>query len=189
MASWVADVWRGALHEPSMPSSLLITAVFVVITTVAILFSVFLTGGGGARPNTVAGRAFDCFVRCGRFRNLLCSPCDRAAKRYPLANTCQIPHFKSLSDIYTFVFGYKTSGLFVEVGAFDGESFSNTSCLAGACTQCAAHSHAHPVARSHTRTHAPPPLRWQTWGGAATTWSPSPCTPTRAAAGTLPTPR
>lgn len=36
-----------------------------------------------------------------------------------------------LSSIYNFVFGYKTDGLFVEVGAYDGESFSNTSCLAG----------------------------------------------------------
>jgi len=47
-----------------------------------------------------------------------------------LANTCQVPFFKSLSDVYTFVFGYLPDGLFVEVGAYDGESFSNTSGLA-----------------------------------------------------------
>ena len=130
--SAVLAAWRAALSEPSLPSSLLLSTALVAIVAVALVAAVFGSagGGGGARPATCAGRLFDTYVRCGRMRNLLCSPCDRAGKRYPLANTCQVPHFRSLSDIYTFVFGYKTGGLFVEVGAFDGESFSNTSGLA-----------------------------------------------------------
>ena len=43
-----------------------------------------------------------------------------------LSKTCQIP---PLADIYSLYFQDKI-GSFVEVGAFDGESFSNTSCLA-----------------------------------------------------------
>lgn len=47
---------------------------------------------------------------------------------YKLSNTCQI---KNLSKIYEDLFGAnKTDGYFVEVGAYDGESFSNTSGLA-----------------------------------------------------------
>lgn len=46
---------------------------------------------------------------------------------YTLPNNCQI---KTLSDIYTEYFGYPSTGYFVEVGAHDGESHSNTSCLA-----------------------------------------------------------
>lgn len=47
---------------------------------------------------------------------------------YNLSPTCQIP---GLDKIYEEYFG-KTLGLFVEIGAFDGESVSNTSCLADA---------------------------------------------------------
>ena len=47
---------------------------------------------------------------------------------YKLSETCQI---KDLSKIYEKLFGLnKKDGTFVEVGAYDGESFSNTSCLA-----------------------------------------------------------
>jgi FkbM family methyltransferase len=40
--------------------------------------------------------------------------------------TCQVP---ILATIYTRVFGDRSNGFFVEVGAFDGETYSNTSCL------------------------------------------------------------
>lgn len=46
---------------------------------------------------------------------------------YPVAPSCQIP---GLSAIYLDVFGRRTDGTFVEVGAFDGELVSNTSGLA-----------------------------------------------------------
>lgn len=46
---------------------------------------------------------------------------------FAVAPTCQIPN---LGFIYEQVFGQTRSGLFVEVGAFDGYSYSNTSCLA-----------------------------------------------------------
>jgi FkbM family methyltransferase len=46
---------------------------------------------------------------------------------YKLSSTCQI---KNLDEIYYKYFGEISTGYFVEVGAFDGESVSNTSCLA-----------------------------------------------------------
>lgn len=46
---------------------------------------------------------------------------------YNVSRTCQV---QDLNSIYMKYFGYPSSGYFVEVGAFDGESFSNTSCLA-----------------------------------------------------------
>jgi len=45
---------------------------------------------------------------------------------YNISKTCQI---KNLNEIYLKYFDYPSSGYFVEVGAYDGESFSNTSCL------------------------------------------------------------
>jgi len=48
---------------------------------------------------------------------------------YTLSLTCQIPE---LDKIYSKYFGKDTNRVFVEVGAFDGESVSNTSCLADA---------------------------------------------------------
>jgi FkbM family methyltransferase len=47
--------------------------------------------------------------------------------RYVPHHSCQIP---GLAEIYLRVFGYRTNGTFVEVGAYDGETVSNTSCLA-----------------------------------------------------------
>lgn len=41
--------------------------------------------------------------------------------------TCQIAR---LGEFYEATFGQRTDGTFVEVGAFDGDTYSNTSCLA-----------------------------------------------------------
>ena len=46
---------------------------------------------------------------------------------YNVSQTCQV---QGLDEILTKYFGFPSEGFFVEVGAFDGESFSNTSCLA-----------------------------------------------------------
>ena len=46
---------------------------------------------------------------------------------YRVSKTCQIP---DLAEIYLSVFGQASEGSFCEVGGYDGESFSNTSCLA-----------------------------------------------------------
>jgi FkbM family methyltransferase len=46
---------------------------------------------------------------------------------YRATETCQIPELASLYELF---FGRKSEGTFVEIGAFDGISFSNSSCLA-----------------------------------------------------------
>jgi len=46
---------------------------------------------------------------------------------YKPLSDCQIPR---LDEIYLKNFGYKTDGTFVEIGAYDGHSISNTSFLA-----------------------------------------------------------
>ena len=118
-----------------LSSDLLAPAALVAVFSLFLAYSlslVLLGGGGlGAGNRSTCGQClFSAYIRLGRLRNLLCSSCDRWQRRYPTANTCQVPFFKSLSDVYTFVFGYECEGLFVEVGAYDGESFSNTSGLA-----------------------------------------------------------
>ena len=63
------------------------------------------TGAGSGTGFTLAQWLFSVYARVGRLRNAACAPCARAARVYPASNTCQIPHFASLSDIYKFVFG------------------------------------------------------------------------------------
>lgn len=50
-----------------------------------------------------------------------------AASFFSPSESCQIPNWGFLLQE---LLGEKTDGMFVEVGAFDGDSFSNTSCLA-----------------------------------------------------------
>lgn len=48
-------------------------------------------------------------------------------KEYRVNQDCQI---KKLGEIYKNIFGYKTDGTFIEIGANDGQCFSNTCFLA-----------------------------------------------------------
>lgn len=55
------------------------------------------------------------------------SPSEEEQDYYRPPSTCQIQY---LGQLYEFVFGQRADGHFVEVGAYDGITFSNTSCLA-----------------------------------------------------------
>jgi len=46
---------------------------------------------------------------------------------YKIPSNCQVDN---LNELYIEYFGYPSKGYFVEVGAYDGELFSNTACLA-----------------------------------------------------------
>lgn len=48
---------------------------------------------------------------------------------YKPSSSCQIPE---LAGLYSLYLGERSTGFFVEVGAFDGISYSNSSCLAEA---------------------------------------------------------
>ena len=50
-----------------------------------------------------------------------------ASPFYNPPDNCQVP---DLGQKWETIFGRRTEGVFVEVGAYDGENFSNTSCLA-----------------------------------------------------------
>ena len=52
-----------------------------------------------------------------------------ASPSYTPSANCQVP---DLGAKWEAIFGRRTEGFFVEVGAYDGESFSNTSCLSDA---------------------------------------------------------
>lgn len=52
---------------------------------------------------------------------------ENAVKFYSPSSTCQI---SCLDVYYRSYFGETQNGCFIEIGAFDGEAFSNTSCLA-----------------------------------------------------------
>lgn len=119
------------LRVSGVPAASVLAASLCALLLGPVLLAMFTGGGTGiGNRSSCAQFMFSVFVRCGRVRNLACSSCDRSRGRYPVANTCQVPFFSSLSDVYTFVFGYKAEGLFLEIGAYDGESFSNTSGLA-----------------------------------------------------------
>jgi FkbM family methyltransferase len=53
----------------------------------------------------------------------------RSSPFYSPPSNCQVPQ---LGEKWELIFGRRTEGFFVEVGAYDGENFSNTSCLADA---------------------------------------------------------
>src|SRR6266849_5987581 len=54
-------------------------------------------------------------------------PVEVTGAFYVPSPSCQIP---TLAFLYELFFGRRNDGRFVEVGAYDGYSFSNTSCLA-----------------------------------------------------------
>ncbi len=78
-----------------------------------------------------------CFTEIGRVLAAMDQPLAAAAATvmatqgadgfYRPASSCQIA---VLGGLYSTLFGDRADGTFVEVGAYDGETFSNTSCLA-----------------------------------------------------------
>jgi len=54
---------------------------------------------------------------------------NQPASFYSPPSNCQVPF---LGEKWDLIFGRRSEGYFVEVGAYDGENFSNTSCLADA---------------------------------------------------------
>jgi FkbM family methyltransferase len=68
-------------------------------------------------------------LRLERAHDSSATKAQAARHYYHPAPTCQIPE---LATLYSLFLGERSDGLFVEVGAFDGIGFSNSSCLADA---------------------------------------------------------
>ena len=102
---------RYCLHQlgaMAVDASVVAAACAAVFAALCACVAALDTGAGAGTGFTLAQWLFSVYARVGRLRNAACAPCARAARVYPASNTCQIPHFASLSDIYKFVFGYKT---------------------------------------------------------------------------------
>lgn len=97
--NWFLEWCQVLASQPSAPSTFIIVGSAVAMLCTGIIVSLFFweapddTVNGVKIQRPLAERIFRVYTRWGRLRNLLCSPCDRIAKRYPVANTCQIPHF------------------------------------------------------------------------------------------------
>ena len=87
-------------------------------------------GSSGVGHSSLGQLLFSFVIALSRVRNVLLFHIDRLRGVYQYPSSCQIPHVHNLHDVLHFIFGYKKTGLFIEVGAYDGESFSNTSGLA-----------------------------------------------------------
>lgn len=118
--------WNWLFAQPSAPSVTLMAFFLSLAIGGAFIWTTFFddNGLGAGNTSSIAQMLFRLYIRLGIFRNALFRSCDRQARKYQLANTCQIPHFKNLSDIYSFIFGYKANGLFV-----------------GMCVRCCWHLH------------------------------------------------
>jgi hypothetical protein len=120
----------------ALPALLYLGAALAALRVVGALLWLLLGGagagnnGGAGGGGSVAGAGFALVLLATRARNALCLGCDRAAQRYRSPPFCQVPHVASLHDVLAFALGFRSDGLFVEVGAYDGESFSNTAGLA-----------------------------------------------------------
>ena len=117
----------------ALPALLYLGAALAALRALGALLGLLLCGAGAGNAGgggSVAGAGFALVLLATRARNALCLGCDRAARRYQSPPFCQVPHVASLHDVLAFALGFRAHGLFVEVGAYDGESFSNTAGLA-----------------------------------------------------------
>jgi hypothetical protein len=104
--------------------------VWVLASAGSLIFISAFAGSSGAGHSSIGQLFFSLVIALSRVRNVFFFHIDRLRGVYQYPSSCQIPHVHNLHDVLHFIFGYKTNGLFVEVGAYDGESFSNTSGLA-----------------------------------------------------------
>jgi hypothetical protein len=135
-SSCAALLGPAAITCSVLPALLYLGAALAALRVVGALLWLLLGGagagnnGGAGGGGSVAGAGFALVLLATRARNALCLGCDRAARRYQSPPFCQVPHVASLHDVLAFALGFRADGLFVEVGAYDGESFSNTAGLA-----------------------------------------------------------